>query len=185
MVQMFDSTFTSSEINNTFMKMTNALIDQWIIEHGIRPKNINDRFNLLWTAAICIALELLCNTGKVTWSTGDVALQRLNKVTYGYQRWQPMFFFATGASKPFQGLLPHATYRMMAYALVKAYCDDDFFKENGSQRAIPVLTVDQTSRGFGWNTDEGFISAEDMESRVFEDDTETDTADLLFFGSKY
>lgn len=185
-VQMFDSSFTSAQISNVLMKMINALIDQWIIEHGLRPKNINDRFNLLWTAAICMGLELLCNTRQVSWSTGDVALEKLNRVTYGYQRWQPMFFFATGSSRPFEGLLPHATYRMMAYSLVRAYCDDDFFKKYGSQRAIPVLTVDQTSRGFGWNTDEGFVTAEDMDSRVWDDDTsDDDTAEILYFGSKY
>ena len=122
-ISLYYPDFDQSKVSDTFLKICNARIDAWIIEHGLRPSNSpTDRFNLLWAAVITIGLELLCNMGEVTWTTGDVALQRLNKVTYGYQRWQPMFFFASGSSDPFTGLLPHETYRMMAYAYVDMYC---------------------------------------------------------------
>jgi len=150
-IQMFNEDFDEDKVDDRLLKIVNAKIDAWIIEHGMRPTNITDRFNLLWSAAVCMSLELLCYSGDLSWSTGDVALEKLNRTTYAYQRWQPMFFFATGASDPFKGLLPHETYRMMAYAYVEAYCRDDFFNEYGSPYPIPRVTRDDTSRGWGWN----------------------------------
>lgn len=164
-VQLFNEDFDGDLITNTFLKMCNAKIDAWIIEHGKRPKNINDRFNLLWSAVICIALEILCTTGQMSWSTGDVALQKLNRATYAFQRWQPMFFFATGASDPFKGLLPHETYRMMAYAYVESYCRDDFFAQYGTPYPIPRVSKDNTSRGWNWNLDTDYVKIDDAVSK--------------------
>lgn len=164
-IQIFDEDFDDSIITNTFLKMANSKVDGWIIEHGKRPQNISDRFNLLWSATICVCLELLCSFGKIQWSTGDVALQKLNRATYAFQRWQPMFFFATGASDPFKGLLPHESYRMMAYAYVDAYCRDDFFAQYGTPYPIPRVSKDNTSRGWNWNLDTDYISADDAVSK--------------------
>jgi len=164
-VQMFNEDFEPEKVDDRLLKISNARVDAWIIEHGMRPQNITDRFNLLWSAVVCFALEFLCYTGDLQWSTGDVALQRLNRVTYQFQRWQPMFFFATGSSDPFKGLLPHETYRMMAYAYVEAYCRDDFFAEYGTPYPIPRVVRDDTSRGFVCNLKSTFSKAHDKLSR--------------------
>jgi len=163
-VKLFNSEFDDSKITNRFLKVVNAKIDAWIIEHGVNPRSKSDKLNLLYSAAICVALEILCGTGDMTWSTGDVALQKLNKVTYGYQRWQPMFFFATGASDSFKGLLPHETYRMMAYAYIDAFCRDDFFLTYGAIYPIPKISRDVTSRGWGHNTPYELVETADAES---------------------
>jgi len=164
-VKMFDDGFDEEKVDDRLLKMTNSKIDSWIIEHSKRPVNIQDRFNLLWSAAVCFCLELLCYSGDLAWSTGDVALQRMNRATYAFQRWQPMFFFATGASDPFKGLLPHESYRMMAYAYVEAYCRDDFFKEYGTPYPLPRVTFDNTSRGFNWNLEHDYKKIADYESQ--------------------
>ena len=166
-VRMFDTEFNEEKIDDRFLKIANARVDAWIIEKGLQPKNTNisDSFNLLWSACICFALELLCYTGVVQWSTGDVALQRLNRVTYQFQRWQPMFFFASGSSDPFKGLLPHETYRMMAYAYVEAYCRKDFFNKNGSVYPIPKVSFDNTTRGYRWNADNSSRIVDDFDSK--------------------
>lgn len=164
-VKLFNSDFDDSKVDDRLLKISNAKIDAWIIEHGKRPQNITDRFNLLWSATICICLELLCYTGELSWSTGDVALQKLNRATYAYQRWQPMFFFATGASDPFKGLLPHETYRMMAYAYVESYCRDDFFVQYGTPYPIPRVSKDNTSRGWNWNLDTAYSKIDDVVSK--------------------
>lgn len=169
-VQMFDEDFESSQMSNLLLKMVNAKVDTYIIEHGVSPVGVKDKLNLLWSAALTTAIEILCNIGKVTWSTGDIALEKLNKVTYQYQRWQPMFFFASGSSDSFKGLLPHETYRMMAYAYVDAYCREDFFRTYGSPVPIPILSVDRSSRGWGWNTDEDYAEASDEESAAWDSD---------------
>ncbi len=164
-VKMFNEEFDEDRIDDRLLKMVNAKIDGWLIEHGCRARNITDKLNLLWSAAVVFCLEMLCYTGDLAWSTGDVALQKLNKVTYGFQRWQPMFFFATGASDPFKGLLPHETYRMMAYAYVEAYCRDDFFLQYGSVYPIPRIAYDDTSRGWRWNLINAQKSIADVESK--------------------
>lgn len=163
-VKLYNTGFDEDVVDDRLLKMVNAKIDGWIIEKGVSPRNRSDQMNLLWSAVICFALELLCYAGHLDWKTGDIALQKLNKVTYGYQRWQPMFFFATGASDPFIGLLPHETYRMMAYAYVDAFCRDNFFLEYGSVYPIPRISKDNTSRGWSWNIDETMIEAADAAS---------------------
>lgn len=163
-VRLFNSEFDEDKVNDRLLRMANSKVDAWIVEHGVSPRNISDQLSLLWSATICIVLEILCNTGEMAWSTGDVAIQKLNKVTYGFQRWQPMFFFATGASDPFKGLLPHETYRMMAYAYVEAYCRDNFFITYGTSYPIPRISRDMTSRGWGHNAPYELIEAADLAS---------------------
>jgi len=172
-VKLFNPGFDETKITNTLLKLVNAKIDGWIIEHSVNPRNKPDRLNLLWAAAVCFCLEILCSTGNMTWSTGDVALQKLNRVTYGFQRWQPMFFFATGASDPFKGLLPHETYRMMAYAYVEAYCRDDFFKTYGTVYPLPKVAKDNTSRGWAWNMEYDDIESADTESKSADENFES------------
>lgn len=151
-LQLYDSGFDTSKVTDTFLKIANARIDAWICEHGKRvTNNMKDPLNLLWAAVICFSIEFFTYTKDLSFTSGDVALERLNRATYQYQRWQPMFFFATGASDPFKGLLPHESNRMMAYAFVDAYCRDDFFKEYGSPYPIPGITRDDTDRGWSWN----------------------------------
>lgn len=163
-VRMFNPDFDEDKVGDRLLKITNAKIDGWIVEHGVNPRVKTDKLNLLWAASICFALEMLCYTGDLAWSTGDVALQKLNKVTYGFQRWQPMFFFATGASDPFKGLLPHETYRMMAYAYVESFCRDDFFLQYGTIYPIPRISRDNTTRGWNWNVDYETREAADLTS---------------------
>lgn len=147
--------FQESDIPDQFLKTASAKIHTWLLEHRVNPKStkIPDKLNLLWSASVCFVLELLCYTQIITWSTGDIALHRLNKAVYQYQRWQPMFFFATGSSRGFVGLLPHETYRMMAYAFCTAYSEKKFYDDY--QRAVPIpkVVIDRTSRGFDWNID--------------------------------
>lgn len=163
-VKMFNEDFNEDKVDDRLFKIVNAKIDGWIIEHGVNPRNKSDQLNLLWSAVICFGLEMLCYSGDLAWTTGDVALQKLNKVTYGYQRWQPMFFFATGASDPFKGLLPHETYRMMAYAFVEMFCRDDFVRKHGTVYPIPRISKDNTTRGWGWNIDHENMAIADKES---------------------
>ncbi len=163
-VKLFNPNFDGDKIQNTFLKIINAKIDQWIIEHSVNPRNRPDKLNMLWAAVITMALEWLCYTGDLMWSTGDVAIQTLNKVTYGFQRWQPMFFFATGASDSFKGLLPHETYRMMAYSYVDAFCRDDFFRNHDTVYPIPRISRDNTTRGWNWNIEVENMETADLES---------------------
>lgn len=72
-----------------------------------------------------------------------------------------MFFFAQGSAKGFEALLPHDTYRMMAFAYCEAYADKSFFDKYNRVVAIPKMTVDETSRGYRWNTTPEEIKAAD------------------------
>lgn len=180
-VSLYYTDFDTSKISDIFLRICNSRIDSWIIEHGLRPKNINDRFNLLWAAVTTMALEILCNMGEVTWSTGDVAMQKLNKATYQFQRWQPMFFFAAGSSDPFKGLLPHDTYRMMAYSYVDAYCRDDFFAKYGTPYPIPKVVRDNSSRGYSWNINKAYVKIDDVVSEYQLDKDELDDLEYILY----
>lgn len=165
-LQLYDDGFDINQVSNTFLKICNARIDAWIVENGKRvTNNMRDPLNLLWSAVICFAVEYFSYTGALSISSGDLALERLNKATYQYQRWQPMFFFATGASDPFKGLLPHESNRMMAYAFVDAYCRDDFFREYGTPYPIPGITRDDTYRGWTWNLHDQYKRIANIQSK--------------------
>ena len=171
-IQLYDSEFDISKVANTFMKICNARIDAWIAEAGKRvTANMKDPLNLLWSAVICFAIEFFTYTGALSFTSGDIALEKLNKATYSYQRWQPMFFFASGSSDPFKGLLPHESNRMMAYAFVDAYCRDDFFRQYGTPYPIPKLSRDDTYRGWSWNLDNDYKELANRESKYSPGDT--------------
>jgi len=166
-LQLYDEDFDTTKVTSTFMKIANARIDAWIVENGKQvTNNMRDPLNLLWAAVICFSVEYFTYTGAFAFTSGDIALERLNKATYQYQRWQPMFFFATGASDPFKGLLPHESNRMMAYAFVDAYCRDDFFRNYGTPYPIPGITRDDTYRGWSWNLKDQYKRVANYESQI-------------------
>lgn len=156
---------TASDIPDQVLKTADARIHAYLLRRGfhVKKNKLGDKLNLLWSAALCMCLELLCYNGIVTWTTGDLAMHKLNRTTHTYQRWQPMFFFAQGSAKGFEALLPHETYRMMAFAFCEAYANKHFFDKYNRVVAIPKIVVDDTSRGYRWNLDTDIIEAEDQD----------------------
>jgi len=121
----------------------------WDLDDGL-PTKFDDAL-FLKMATQCFCLALLCKAGSITQTSGEVLSNRFGDVMYQYQRTNPLFFFATGASEPFMDLLPYETLRMYAYSFIKAYCTYRFYVKTGSRSPKPKLVVDKTSRGAYWN----------------------------------
>lgn len=174
-VQNQDPDFSSNDIPDVVLKLCDVRIHTWLIDNAvanITAEGLSDPLSLLWAACLCMCLEMLCVRGQITWQTGDLALYKLNQVVHSFQRWQPMFFFATGGAKGFLGLLPHETFRMMAYAFCTAYSDKKFFDDHGSVVPIPRSIIDMTSRGYNWNEDLSLVDLADK--GIFYRDDELD-----------
>lgn len=114
------------------------------------PSEVDDN-NFLKFAAFAWSLALLCKAGTIGQTSGEILTNRFGEVMYQFQRTNPMFFFATGASEPFMDLLPYETLRMYGMSFIKAYCQFRFYTKY--QRRTPQLkfACDQSSRGYGWN----------------------------------
>lgn len=121
----------------------------WDKDDGLPTKADDALF--LKMATQCFCLALLCKAGVITQTSGEVLSNRFGDVMYQFQRTNPLFFFATGASEPFMDLLPYETLRMYAYSFIKAYCKYRFYVKTGYKTARSKLVVDQSSRGAYWN----------------------------------
>ena len=117
-------------------KLGIMLITMWLERESITiPSDLTEledisTYGYIWAASFCITLELLAMRGQVQFSSGDVQKVRTGNVETMMQRWQPMFFFAKGMARGFYELLPHDTYRMMFYQLLKSWKIWRFKKEN-------------------------------------------------------
>jgi hypothetical protein len=117
-------------------KLVTARVSGFIDEYDVSFNSLDelaDPKNYIWGAGLCLFLEFLSMRGQVHWNTGDVAEQRVGEVTTKYQRWSPMFFFAQGHSPNFYALLPHDSYRMMSYELVRKWAKSNFKAENPNE----------------------------------------------------
>jgi len=87
----------------------------------------------IWASGMCLYLEFLAMRGQVHWNTGDVAEQKVGDVGTKYQRWSPMFFFAQGNAPGFYALLPHDSYRMMAYEMARKWFRHHYKQERPTE----------------------------------------------------
>lgn len=119
------------------------------IDDGL-PTEVDEN-NFLKFATFSWCLALLCKAGTIGQTSGEILTTEFGDVKYQFQRTNPLFFFATGASDPFMDLLPYETLRMYGTSFVKAYCKFRFWKKTGSMLAKPAFFRDKTSRGAFWN----------------------------------
>ena len=110
-----------------------------------------DENNFLKFAAFSWCLALLCKAGTLGQTSGELLTNKFGEVMYQFQRTNPMFFFATGASEPFMDLLPYETLRMYGMSFTKAYCQFRFYKKYDRRKARSRFACDKSSRGYGWN----------------------------------
>lgn len=155
-------TIEEDDIPDIVMDRVHAKVDAELVKLKVDPIPTEvDEYGFLRFAALAWALELLARNGMISQTNGDVLRETFGKVTREFQRKTPLFFFATGTSKPFQELLPHESFRMMLYSYLRAYKQWKFVDETGRTKAIPKVVYDKTSRGRGWNWDLEDISNED------------------------
>jgi len=151
-----DDTFTVDSIPPTLILEAEAKVDAELVNRkcfdidGNLPTT-SDEYNFLKFAAYGFLLSIMCQTGLVGQTTGEIMSNSFGQVRYQYQRTNPLFFFATGTSEPFMELLPYETLRMYAYSFIKAYCLLNFYNKTGNLFPKPKTAIDKSSRGYRWN----------------------------------
>lgn len=144
--------FTTDDIPDIIMEKSHAKVDAELTNlNVIEIPTEDDEYHFLKFACMSWVLNLLCKAGVISQTNGDILKEEFGKVSYQYQRANPLFFFAQGTSDPFQNLLPDETFRMMLYAFLRAYKKRLFMDEHERSVAIPKVVYDKTTRGYGWN----------------------------------
>jgi hypothetical protein len=150
------------DIPNHIMNMGHVKTDGELIRLGIISiPTKNDTNNFLKMAASSIILALLARARVIVQASGELDTDKFGEVTYKYHRVNPMFFFATGGTKPFMELLPEETLRMLFYTYLRAYMQWDFTQTYGRPWAKPVVVHDLSSRGAYWNISEDDVDVDD------------------------
>ena len=149
-VQLEDATV--DDIPNRIMNKGNRKVDAELSNLGIKtiPTKV-DSNGFLKEAASCFVLSMACNARLITQTSGEVLSEKFLDIENKYQRVNPLFFFATGSSKPFMDLLPAETLRMLAFSFLRAYMQWLFIQKTGRRRAQGVAVRDRSSRGRYWN----------------------------------
>ena len=166
-VQMQNPRKTVDDIPDDLMNKAHVKVDAEIVNKGCFGSaglpTESDDMDFLKYATQMFALALLAKAGMITQTSGEILSNKFGDVMYQFQRTNPLFFFATGASEPFMDLLPYETLRMYAYSFIKAYCKYRYFKTYGHKRPKALLVVDQSSRGAYWNQPYGDNDAADAD----------------------
>jgi len=155
--------FPSGILDKAHVKVDATIVNKGCYDADDGIPTTDDDLNFLSMATQCFCLALLCKAGVITQTSGEVLSNRFGDVMYQFQRTNPLFFFATGASEPFMDLLPYETLRMYAYSFISAYCKYRFFRKYGRKIPQAKLVIDQSSRGAYWNmpyTDHDIADAE-------------------------
>jgi hypothetical protein len=142
MLDYADLDITSAHVPAVLTKLITTRICGFIEEKLIVAfdslAELDDSKFYIWGAGMCLYLEFLSMRGQVHWNSGDVHSQQVGDVKTEYQRWAPMFFFAQGNAPGFYELLPHDSYRMMAFELIRKWQRHLFKKEKPTE--IPFGT---------------------------------------------
>jgi len=149
-IQLEDATV--SDIPDRIMNKGNRKVDAELTNLGIKviPTKV-DKNGFLKEAASCFVLSMACNARLITQTSGEVLSEKFLDIEYKFQRVNPLFFFATGSSKPFMDLLPAETLRMLAFSFLRAYMQWLFIQKTGRRKAQSVAVRDGSSRGRYWN----------------------------------
>jgi hypothetical protein len=151
-IQIQNEDLTEEDIPDDFMNKGHTKTDaELVLKKCLTIPTKNDDLDFLKMATQCFILALLAKAGLITQTSGELLTNKFGDVMYQFQRTNPMFFFATGASEPFMDLLPYETLRMYGLSFIKAYVKYKFYETYGKVAPTPKLSRDPSSRGAYWN----------------------------------
>lgn len=137
---------TLDDVSDALVAQANAYVRGQVYQRKIYT-SITDTEQFLFHATVAAGCEELCRTGKITWTTGDLASVDEGMFKVQYQKWQPMFFFAKGAVGAFYKLLPHETWRMLAGSFIDSFAD--YYTNTKTTRYLGTMFHDRYKRGYG------------------------------------
>lgn len=158
------------DIPDRIMFKGNRKVDAELVRLGMKtiPSGV-DANGFLKEAASCFVLSIACNARLITQTSGEVLSEKFMDVQQQYQRVNPLFFFATGSSKPFMDLLPAETLRMLGFSFLRAYKKWRFIQATGRRLPQSKVVRDNSSRGRYWNEYVDIIAAKDAETGDYKD----------------
>jgi len=167
-IQLDDATV--ADIPNRIMLKGNKKVDAELMNLGMKsiPTKV-DANGFLKESASCFILSMACNARLITQTSGEILSEKFADIETQYQRVNPLFFFATGSSKPFMDLLPAETLRMLAFSFLRGYTKWVFLQSTGRSKAQSVAYRDASSRGRYWNEPVSDIAAADAEIGDYRD----------------
>lgn len=153
---------TTGMIPDVDVKMADTMVFAYLSNHNIQVNYTGtvtgsavdppDNNNILWAASLAYNLEFLSYRGTIHYTPGGLAKTQFGRVTQQFMRIQPMFFIPRG-SQDLDLMMPFRSFKQLAQEFIDAYVKWYTRTHGGSREAIPQVTWDATSRGFGWNAD--------------------------------
>ena len=159
MIQTMRPDFVLDNINEFWLTYAEIKVDALLEDFG-KSTPAEDYNSILKYATILFYFENAAKSGQVQANFGDLRSRSAGDYKTEFNTTAPMFFFATGESKLFYGLLGHETWRMEAFHLIRAYLKADFKRRTGKSFVYAKGSSDDTLRGYDWDqekwkTDDG------------------------------
>ena len=106
-------------------------------------------YPMLYAAAFYYCLELLTMTGRLDYMTGEISGEKLGRLQLTYQTSrQPRFFLAKNFDEQMMRMLPHETFRMIAYSYIEMFYHDYMRGSIRKYGALPQTSRDVSARGY-------------------------------------
>lgn len=129
---------------------------------AVTPNDIN---GYLESAAINFALELMAQNGMIHYTHGGIQGTQHGAVKHTFMRMQPMFFMGgLGNIDQLDAVMPFRSFKQAGQWFVRRFVNRYRLIGGGSRVSEPVIDYDRTSRGYGWNADESFMTGADASS---------------------
>lgn len=107
-------------------------------------------YPMLYAAAFYYMLELLLMAGKIEYMTGEISGEQLGRLRLTYQTSrQPRYFLAKNFDERLLRMLPHETFRMIAYSYIDMFYIDYMRGSIRKYGALAQFSKDVSGRGYG------------------------------------
>lgn len=124
-MSLYIPNFSDDDVVETHLLIATMKVNGLLSNYGLDPDDITDGGTILYqflvVAEICFYMEEAQMFGSISSSFSSLTQETIGEYTRKYDNASPMFFFATGGSERFMGLLQHETWRMQGYEFVKRY----------------------------------------------------------------
>lgn len=126
----------------------------------VTPADIN---GLLWAASLSFGLEELSYRGTIHYTPGGLEQTKFGQASHKFMRMQPMFFIPRG-SEGLDRMMPFRSFKQVGQQYVEAWMNLYIIERDGRRFSVGGIAFDNTSRGYGWNAQSGFMEYADEQS---------------------
>ncbi|MHA1169936.1 MAG: hypothetical protein ACTSRU_19075 [Candidatus Hodarchaeales archaeon] len=121
---------SEDDISDDIQALAEADVNGRLAREQILTFPADDIGGLLKASEICFYMEICGMLRETENAFGVIGMEKMGAYTKKYENGMPMFFFASGTSKPFLELLPHESWRMRGFKYMHNYVDAYYMTEN-------------------------------------------------------